>query len=89
MKRREYEEGWKREFSARLKRLIEGRGMELSWVAEAVECTEARLHALLEGKDYPTVVELLRLCYLCYDADDVLFGARDGGFRYLLRGRFS
>ena len=51
-------------------------------VVEAVECDEERIRTLLRGEDFPTVVELLRLCYLSYDSDDILFGAREQGFYY-------
>lgn len=87
--RHKYEESWKKQFSTRLQKLIEGRGIPLETVAEAVECDEERIRALLRGEDFPTVVELLRLCYLSYDADDILLGAREQGFYYFLRGRFS
>ena len=86
--RHEYEEKWKGEFAKRLQKLIEGRGIPLVAVAEAVECNEERIRTLLRGEDFPTVVELLRLCYLSYDSDDVLFGARERGFYYFLRGQF-
>ena len=86
--RHEYEEEWKNEFARRLQKLIEGRGIPIKTVVETMECDEERIHALLRGEDFPTVVELLRLCYLCYDSDDILFGAREQGFYYFLRGRF-
>ena len=86
--RHEYEEQWKRDFAERLQMLIEGRGIPLEAVVETVECDEERMQTLLRGEDFPTVVELLRLCYLSYDSDDVLFGARERGLYYFLRGSF-
>ena len=87
--RREYVERWKVKFSERLKTLTKGRGISLSLLAETMECTEARAKTLLAGGDFPTVPELLRLCFLCYDADVVLLGARDSGLMFLVRGKFS
>ena len=87
--RRNYEARWKEKFSERLKMMTEGRGISLALLAETMECTEERAKILLGGGDLPTVPELLRLCFLCYDADEILFGARDSGFMFLLRGKFS
>ena len=86
--RHKYEERWKEEFARRFKGLIEGRGIPLDTVAQTLECEEARVRSLLRGEDFPTTLELLRLVYLSYDADDVLFGARDRGLYYFLRGKF-
>ena len=86
--RHEYEEQWKEEFACCLQGLIERRGIPLDLVAQAMECDEARVCSLLRGEDFPSVVELLRLVYLSYDADEVLFGARGQGLRYFLRGNF-
>ena len=87
--RRAYEERWKRKFSERLKMLAKTRGISLSLLAETMECGEARAQKLLAGDDFPTVPELLGLCFLCYDADEVLIGARDSGLLFLLRGKFQ
>lgn len=87
--RREYEVRWKEKFAQRLNMLIRTRGISLSLLAETMECGEDRVQKLLAGGDYPTVPELLRLCFLCYDADEILFGARDGGFFFLMRGKFQ
>ncbi len=84
-----YEREWKEKFSRRLQTLAKTRGLTLSHLAEAMECGEERAQTLLSGGDFPTVPELLRLCFLCYDADEVLFGARDAGLFYLLRGKFQ
>lgn len=86
--RRAYEENWKGKFSQRLQTLTETRGISLALLAETLGCGEARAQTLLAGGDYPTVPELLRLCFLCYDADEILFGARDSGLFYLVRGKF-
>ena len=86
--RRVYVERWKEKFSERLKSLAEGRGISLALLAETMECTEARAKVLLAGGDFPTVPELLRLCFLCYDADEVLLGARDSGLTFLVRGKW-
>ena len=86
--RREYVERWKEKFSERLKTMTEGRGISLALLAETMECTEERAKTLLAGGDFPTVPELLRLCFLCYDADEVLLGARDSGFMFLVRGKW-
>ena len=85
---RAYEEKWRTNFAERLKTLTETRGITLVLLAETMECSEERAETLLAGADFPTVPELLRLCFLCYDADEVLFGARDAGFLYLLRNKF-
>ena len=86
--RRAYEVRWREKFSERLKSLTEGRGISLALLAETMECTEERAQILLAGGDFPTVPELLRLCFLCYDADEVLLGARDSGLMFLVRGKF-
>ena len=86
--RREYVERWKEKFAERLKSLAEGRGISLALLAETMECAEERAKILLAGGDFPTVPELLRLCFLCYDADEVLLGARDSGLMFLVRGKW-
>ena len=86
--RRAYEEQWKEKFSKRLKTLAETRGIPLALLAETMECSEERVKILLAGGDFPTVPELLRLCFLCYDADEVLLGARDSGLMFLVRGKW-
>lgn len=63
--RRAYEENWKGKFSQRLQTLTETRGISLALLAETLGCGEARAQTLLAGGDYPTVPELLRLCFLC------------------------
>ena len=85
---RAYEERWKGQFAERLKRMTVGRGISLATLAETMECTEERAKILLEGGDFPTIPELLRLCFLCYDADEILFGARDDGLHFLVRGKW-
>lgn len=85
-RRQAYEEGWKAEFSRRLNKLVTLRDIDEKLLASTMECDENRVKSLLDGQDFPTVVELLRLCYLCYDADELLFGARERGFRFLLLG---
>ena len=87
--RRAYEERWKKRFSERLKTLTKTRGISLALLAETMECGEERAQTLLSGGDFPTVPELLRMCFLCYDADEILFGARDSGLFFLLRGKFQ
>ena len=87
--RRVYVERWRQKFSERLKTLTNTRGISLSLLAETMECGEARAQILLAGDDFPTVPELLKLCFLCYDSDEVLIGARDSGLLFLLRGRFQ
>ena len=84
--RRKFEERWKKTFATRLQKLIEERGIPLTTVAETVECDEERISILLRGEDFPTVIELLRLCYLSYDADNVLFGVMERGLYDFLRG---
>ena len=86
--RRAYEARWREKFSERLKMLADTRGISLALLAETMECTEARAKILLAGEDFPTVPELLRLCFLCYDADEVLLGARDSGLMFLIRGKW-
>lgn len=86
--RREYEEAWKKQFAKRLNLLVSSRGIEEELLKDTLECDGARVKALLDGKDFPTTQELLRLCFLCYDADEILFGARERGFSFLLRGKF-
>lgn len=82
-----YVEQWKGKFSERLKMMTETRGISLALLAETMECSEERAKILLAGGDFPTVPELLRLCFLCYDADEILFGARDSGLYFLVRGK--
>ncbi len=83
---REYEEGWKKKFAARLKQMTEGRGMEAVTLAEGIGAEPARIRMLLAGEDFPTVEELLRICRFCYDPDELFYGARERAFSYFVRG---
>ena len=82
-----YEAAWKEKFARRLDGMCSSRGIGTELLADTMECSEERARALLAGEDFPTMPELLRLCFLCYDADEILLGARDEGLYYLVRGK--
>ena len=84
-RRKHYEEEWKQKFAQRLEGLFERRGIAPEMAAKAVGCEADRIRVLLNAGDYPSVVEILRLVYLSYDAEGSLLG-REAAVRYFLRG---
>ena len=84
-RRKRYEEEGKQKFAQRLEGLFERRGITPEMAAEAIGCDADRIRTLLNAEDYPSVVEILRLVYLSYDAEESLLG-RDAAVRFFLRG---
>ncbi len=75
--RHDREEAWKRAFGRRLTKIMQDNRVSMEYAADLAECSEERLQDLMDGKEFPTVQECMRLRFLAYDGLEVLYGIKE------------
>lgn len=75
--RHDCEEAWKRAFGQRLTKIMRDYRVSMAYAADLAECSEERLQDLMDGKEFPTVPECMRLRFLAYDGLEALYGIKE------------